>query len=81
MKPEEIARERGLALSTIFTHLARNMESDIIDIRQLVSEEHLQEIERVIELVGSTDNTSAIKALCPPDINYAEINLVVRNRS
>ena len=43
-------------------------------------EEHLKEIERVIELVGSTDNTSAIKALCPPDINYAEINLVVRNR-
>ncbi len=81
MKPEEIARERGLALSTIFTHLTRNMESDNIDIRQLVSEEHLQEIERVIELVGSTDNTSAIKALCPPDINYAEINLVVRNRS
>jgi hypothetical protein len=78
LKPAEIARERGLTLSTILNHLVKYMESDNIDIRQLVSEEHLQEIEKVVEIVGGTDNISAIRALCPSDINYTEIQLAVK---
>ena len=78
LKPTEIARERGLTLSTILNHLTKYMESDNLDIRQLVSEEHLREIEKVIEIVGGTDNISVIRALCPSDINYTEIQLAVK---
>ena len=77
LKPAEIAQERGLTLGTILGHLEQYIESGHIDIRQLVSEEHLREIEKVVNIVGSTDGLSAIKALCPPDVNYAEIRLVV----
>ena len=77
LKPAEIAQERGLTLGTILGHLTQYMKSENISIRQLVSEEHLREIEKVVNLVGSTDDLSAIKALCPPDVNYAEIRLVV----
>ena len=77
LKPTEIAQERGLTLGTILGHLIPYMESENISIQQLVSEEHLREIKKVVNLVGSTDSLNAIKALCPPNIHYAEIRLAV----
>ena len=36
-----------------------------------------QAIERIVRMTGIEENISAIKALCPPDVTYGEIRLVL----
>ena len=37
----------------------------------------LQAIERVVRMVGTSESTTAIKALCPPEVTYDDIRLVL----
>jgi hypothetical protein len=75
--PELIARERGLTIGTIFGHLARYISTGELSIDDLVPQNHQQTILRAIHMVDSNASTSAIKELCPPDISYEEIRLVL----
>jgi hypothetical protein len=75
--PELIARERGLTLGTIFGHLARYVCTGEISIDHLIPHEHQQAILRAIHMAESKSSTTAIKELCPPDITYDEIRLVL----
>jgi uncharacterized protein YpbB len=75
--PEDIARERSLTLSTILSHLARYTDSGEVDFNDLVSREHQLIITNVIRKIGTSEGTTAIKNLCPPDITYDEIRLVM----
>lgn len=77
--PEDIARERALTLSTILSHLARYTDSGEVDFNDLVSREHQLIIANVIRKVGTSEGTTAIKNLCPPDITYDEIRLVLEH--
>ena len=77
MNPDLIAKERDLALGTVINHLARYVATGQIPIDSLITPEHHQAIERVIRMVGTEENPSAIKSLCPPDITYHEIKLVL----
>ena len=77
MNPDLIAKERDLALGTVINHLARYVATGQIPIDNLITPEHHQAIERVIRMVGMEENPSAIKSLCPPDITYHEIKLVL----
>ena len=75
--PELIARERGLTLGTIFGHLVRYIHTGDITIDDLIPQDHQQTILRAIHMADSNANTTAIKELCPPDISYEEIRLVL----
>ena len=79
-KPDQIAQERSLTLSTIIGHLSRYVETGEVLFSDLVSPEHQQAIERIIQKIGTADGTTAIKNLCPPDITYDEIRLVMARR-
>ncbi len=75
--PEDIAHERNLTLGTVIGHLARYVDSGEVDFDDLVSREHQLIIANVIRKIGTADGTTAIKNLCPPDITYDEIRLML----
>ena len=79
MKPDLIAHERGLTIGTIIGHLVRYVGSGAVSFDDLVLPEHQQTIKDAIRKVGATDNTTIIKNLCPPEITYSEIRLVLEN--
>ena len=75
--PEEIARERSLTIGTIFGHLARYINTGQVDLNKLIPQEKQQAILRVIRMVGTDQGTTAIKALCPEDVTFDEIRLML----
>ena len=75
--PELIARERGLTLGTIYSHLARYIPTGDISLDDLIPEDHQQVILRAIHMAGADVSSTTIKNLCPPDITYDEIRLVL----
>ena len=77
MTPELIARERGLTVGTIYGHLARYVTSGDISLDELVDPDRQQAISRVVKMVGEDESMTAIKSLCPPDVTYEEIRLVM----
>jgi hypothetical protein len=76
--PADIARERSLTLGTVLGHLERYVDSGEVDLDDLVSREHQLIIANVIRKIGTTDGTTAIKNLCPPDITFDEIRLMLQ---
>ena len=81
MTPEEIARERGLATGTIFSHLTQFIQSGDIMVSDLVPQAHIDAILKVIHTVGKEEGLTAIKNLCPPDVTFGEIKLVLTHSS
>ena len=75
--PEDIAHERNLTLGTVIGHLVRYVDSGEVDFNDLVSREHQLIIANVIRKIGTSDGTTAIKNLCPSDITYDEIRLML----
>ena len=78
MKPDLIAKSRALTLSTVIGHLVRYVESGEVSFDDLVPVEHQQAIERIVRKIGTDNGSTAIKNLCPPDITYDEIRLVLQ---
>jgi len=75
--PEEIARKRGLAPSTIIEHLVKLIEGGrSIDLNRIVSKERIALIEEAIVKAGS-ERLAPIKALLPVEVSYDEIRLVL----
>ena len=75
--PELIARERSLTLGTIYGHLARYIRTGEISLDDLIPEDHQQAILRAIHMAGPEAGSTAIKTLCPPEITYDEIRLML----
>ena len=76
--PDQIAQERQLTTGTILSHLIRYVSSGDIPFSDLVPESHQQAIRRIVEKIGTADGLTPIKNLCPPDITYEEIRLVLQ---
>lgn len=76
-KPREIALERGLSLGTIFSHLGRFVNSGELPLAELIPADHHEAILKVISRIGKEEGRTAIKNLCPPEVTYEEINLVL----
>jgi ATP-dependent DNA helicase RecQ len=73
---EEIAERRGLAPSTIASHLADAIEAgEDVDLRALVPAEHARRIEEALVQTGGMALTPVKEAL-GEDISYTEIRLV-----
>ena len=74
---EEVAAIRGLNRSTISGHLGRYIQTGEIALEELVSPEHIAIIRKAIQQAGTADGRGAIKALCPADVTYDEIENVL----
>ncbi len=75
--PEQIAQERGLALSTIYVHLAKEIAAGKLNVEDVVPPEARRQIEHAVQKVGSTQALSPIKSLLPEEITYGMIRCVV----
>ena len=80
MTIEQIAKERGLAVSTIFSHLATYVESGQMGLGELLPENHIQELQAYIAGTPRPASTSAVKDAVSPDITYGEIRLFLKIR-
>ena len=77
LKPEQIAGERGLALTTIHGHLAQLIEHGRITVEQVLKDDVREQVEKAIQKVGTTQYLSPIKALLPDEIDFNIIKCVV----
>lgn len=77
LTPLQIATERKLTTSTIYTHLGYFVKEGVIDINDFMEQEHIQNIQQVIQKIGVDNGRTAIKALCLPTVTYEEINLMI----
>ena len=77
MNIDMIAHERNVTKGTIFGHLARYVKSGEIPLEDLVPIEHQKSIAAAIQKVGTESGTTPIKQLCPPDVTYEEIRVMV----
>jgi ATP-dependent DNA helicase RecQ len=79
--PEQIARQRGLTMMTIYGHCAKLIEAGKLDVDQVVSKDVQAKIEKVIEKVGWTQYLSPIKDHLPEEITFEMIRCVIAARS
>ena len=76
LSPEQIAKKRGLKISTIYGHLAKFIEQDLYDAQQFVSEAHYNTIRDYFE---STEDPSigAAKDVLGDEFDFGEIRMVL----
>ncbi|MEA2059760.1 MAG: helix-turn-helix domain-containing protein [Thermodesulfobacteriota bacterium] len=80
MTPEEIAKERGLVVSTIEGHLAYFIEQGRLDINRVVFPERQKSIEK--EVAAEQDNSlRAIKDRLGEGVSYGEIRMVIAHQT
>lgn len=77
LAPAQIAAERNLAESTIYSHLARLIAAGRVPLDGVVDDEIIGRVRAAIAQVGSTAALSPIKACLPETITYNEIRCVV----
>ena len=77
MRPDQIAKERGLQKQTIYTHLAHFVTSGDLQIEDFVDEKKRKSIAAAIDKVGDVNGLSAIREHCSKDITYEDIKLVL----
>ena len=81
LKPDEISKFRNLTVGTIINHLARFLPTGEVSLSELVPPEHQDAILKVIQTIGKGETKTAIKSLCPPEVTYQEIELVLDAQS
>lgn len=74
----EIATVRNLAVSTVEGHLAQFVKEGKLEITQLVAEERVASILKVIDVVGS-ESLGAIKYRLGEEYSYSEIRAVLNH--
>lgn len=81
LTPEQIARQRELAVSTIYVHCERLITAGKLDLNQVLSAEIQAQIDAAIQEAGSAELLTPIKALLPGEIDYGMIRCVVAART
>ena len=81
LKPDEIAKFRNFTVGTIISHLARVIPTGEVNLSELVAPAHQEAILKVIQTIGKGESKTAIKNLCPPEVTYQEIELVLDAQS
>jgi hypothetical protein len=79
-KLEEIAKERGFALSTVQGHLLPYIASGEINLDKLVDEKKRRLIEKALEKFKYEDGIGVIKNKLPDDVTYTDIRFVLAGR-
>ncbi|CAG0946808.1 partial ATP-dependent DNA helicase RecQ, partial [Anaerolineae bacterium] len=76
MTPAEIAKERGVTVGTIYTHLAQLIEQGAVDIDAIIPRDVQAQIQVALSQAALPGLTE-IKLLLPETISYDEIRCVV----
>lgn len=80
LKLEEIARQRGFALSTIEGHLLPYIATGEIMIDDLMSKEKQKLILGALEKFNYEDGLNPVKSNLPADVSFSEIRYVMAHR-
>ncbi len=80
LKLEEIAKQRGYALSTVQAHLIPYISNGEIGIDDLVSKKKQELIRKALEQLNYEEGLNPIKASLPADISFSEIRYVMAHR-
>ncbi|MBE3102349.1 MAG: helix-turn-helix domain-containing protein [Firmicutes bacterium] len=72
----DIAKERGLAVSTIYTHFTKLIPEFKINLDDIIPKDRLSCILQAMDATGAV-SLKAIKEQLAPDYNYGEIKLVL----
>ena len=75
---EVIAKERGLTPATIQGHLIPYIQKGDIQLNEVIDESKARTIQQKIKLAGKDANLKALKILCPANISYSDILLVMK---
>ena len=75
---EEIAKERGLTTGTIQGYLIPYIQKGEIQIEHVIDKKKINTIKRIAKAVGKDSGMKTIKELCPSDITYNDILLVMK---
>ena len=75
---EEIAKERNLTPATIQGHLIPYIQKGEIKLNEVIDEGKAKTILQKIQFVGKEASLKAIKILCPADITYTDILLIMK---
>ena len=75
---EEIAKERGLTQGTIQGHLVSYILNGDIKLEEVIDEKKINIIKQTIKAVGTESGMNPIKGLCPSDITYNDIRLIMK---
>lgn len=73
----EIAAQRELAESTIYTHLARLVGEGKVELGQIVPAEIEAQVLEAVETVGSAAQLTPLKTILPHEISYDQIRCVL----
>ena len=76
LTPNEIAKERGLQLSTVYGHISRFIEMDEYDASQFLSEEHYDTIRDYFDETNDP-SLGAAKDVLGDDYDFGEIRMVL----
>jgi len=76
MKPDEIAKQRGLAHSTIESHLAEWVGSGEVNVLDFMNEELLGQVKAVVERLGS-QAFGPLKAEMGDAVTYGQLKMAV----
>ena len=59
------------------THFAQLVQEGQLKIEQVIPAERRQKIEKVVHAVGLDNGLAPIKNLCPPNVGWEELKLVI----
>lgn len=77
----EIVKERGLAISTIYGHLAKFAEQGVLDIGRIVTQEKLLLFEQEFHKPTHPTTLTDWKKILPPEFEFHEIRLLINHFS
>ena len=75
--PEQIATERGYAISTIYGHLSYFVHRGLLPLSDFVSPTQQHAILHAAHQLGNNSNITAIKNACSENVTYEQIRMVI----
>ena len=75
--PAQIATERNISVNTVMSHLIELAGEGKVDALAVIPSDRFETIRKVIDMVGTSQGLTPIKSLCPPDVSWEEIRLVL----
>lgn len=81
LPPQEIARRRSLAVSTIFMHFYKLITVGEISAEQCISDEVIKRVLEAKQSLPNTESLKELKQILPEEITYEEIRIVLADKS
>ncbi|MBM6992842.1 MAG: AAA family ATPase [Prevotella sp.] len=78
-QPEAIAAERGLAMSTVFTHLAQYIRNGKLSADKVIEASKVKAIRHAIAQLPERPSWDDVKRICRKDITKEEIYLILNS--